>query len=72
MNIRFDLCDQDLGNLEHLTQESAILSLIPGQATYFLSPSADSRAIVSYWENVHLVLVNRLGGLSCPGIVWSG
>ena len=36
--------------------------------------SADSRgAVVSYWrKNVHEVLVNRLGGLACPGKVWLG
>ena len=34
----------------------------------FVSPSPDSRrAVVSYWRKyVHLVLVNRLGGLSLP------
>ena len=38
------------------------------------SPSADSRrAVVSYWRKyVHEVLVNRLGGLACPGKVWVG
>ena len=40
----------------------------------FVSPSADSRkAVVSYWRKcVHIVLVNHLGGLICPGKVWLG
>ena len=52
----------------HLTHKSEVLGSIPGQATYFISPSADSRrAIVSYWRKyVHKVLVNRLWGLSLP------
>ena len=34
----------------HLTRKSEVLGLIPGLATYFHSPSADSRgAVVSYW-----------------------
>ena len=50
----------------HLTRESEVLGSIPGLATYFVSPSADSRgAVVSYWRvYVHEVLVNRLRGLS--------
>ena len=53
----------------HLTCKSEVLGSIPGLATYFLSPSADSRgAVVSYWRKyVHKVLVNCLGGLSLPG-----
>ena len=52
----------------HLTRKSEVLGLIPGLATYFVSPSADSRgAVVSYWRKyVQEVLVNRLGGLSLP------
>ena len=52
----------------HLTHKSEVLGLIPSLATYFLSPSADSRGeVVSYWRKyVHEVLVNRLGGLSLP------
>ena len=52
----------------HLTHKSEVLGSIPSLATYFLSPSADSRgAVVSYWEKyVHEVLVNHLGGLSLP------
>ena len=52
----------------HLTRKSEVLGSIPGLATYFVSPSADSRgAVVSYWRKyVHEVLVNRLGGLSLP------
>ena len=48
--------------------KSEVLGSIPGLATYFFSPSADSRgAVVSYWQTyVHKVLVNRLGGLSLP------
>ena len=40
-----------------------------GRAHSLVSPSADSRrAVASYWRNnVHLVLVNRLGNLSLPG-----
>ena len=51
-----------------LTQEPEVPDSIPGLATYFVSPSADSRrAVVSFWEKcVHEVLVNRLGGLSLP------
>ena len=50
----------------HLTRKSEVLGSISGLATYFVSPSADSRrAVVSYWRKyVHKVLVNRLGGLS--------
>ena len=52
----------------HLTRKSGVQGLIPGLATYCLSPSAFSkRAVVSYWRKyVHEVLVNRLGGLSLP------
>ena len=41
---------------------------IPGPATYFDSPSIDSRrAVVNYFrKNVHKVQVNCLGGLSLP------
>ena len=51
-----------------MTRKSEVLGLIPGRATYFVSPSADSRgAVVSYRQKyVHEVLVNRLGGLSLP------
>ena len=51
-----------------LTRKSEVLCSIPGLATYFRSPSADSRgAVVSYWQkNVHEVLIYRLGGLSLP------
>ena len=52
----------------HLTCKSGVLGSIPGLATYFVSPSVDSRrAVVSYWRKyVHEVLVNRLVGLSLP------
>ena len=52
----------------HMTRKSEVLGLIPGLATYFVSPSADSRrAVVSFWRKyVHKVLVHRLGGLSLP------
>ena len=52
----------------HLTRKSEVLGLIPDLATYFISPSADSRGtVVSHWQKyVHKVLVNRLGGLSLP------
>ena len=57
-------------SVESLTQEPEVPGLIPGPPSYILSfsHSADSRnAIVSYWRKyVHLVLVNRLGGLSLP------
>ena len=51
-----------------LTEEPEVPGSIPGPATYFLSPSTDSRrAVFSYWEKyVHEVLVNRLGGLCLP------
>ena len=50
-----------------LTQEPEVPGSIPGPAT-FVSLSADSRrVVVSCWRKyVHLVLVNRLGGLSLP------
>ena len=56
----------------HLTRKSEVLGSIPGLATNFVSPSADSRgAVVSYWRKyVHEVLVNRLGDLSLPRKVW--
>ena len=40
----------------------------PVRSHTFVSPSADSiRAVVSYWRKyLHVVLVNRLGGLSLP------
>ena len=49
-----------------LTNEPEVLGSIPGPATYFVSPSADSRrAVVSYWQKyVHEVQANSLGGLS--------
>ena len=52
----------------HVTRKSEVLGSIPGLATYFVSPSADSRgAVVSYWQKyVHEVLINRFGGLSLP------
>ena len=52
----------------HVTRKSKVQGSIPGLATYFVSPSADSRgAVVSYWRKyVHEVLVNRLGGRSLP------
>ena len=55
-------------SIGHLTRKSEVLGSIPGLATYFHFPSADSRrAVVSYWRKyVHEVLVNRLGGLSLP------
>ena len=45
----------------HLTCKSEVLGAIPGLATYYCSPSPDSRgAVVSYWRKyVHKVLVNR-------------
>ena len=52
-----------------LTQESEVPGSMPGPATNFpFTPSASSRrVVVSYWRKyVHLVLVNRLGGLSLP------
>ena len=56
---------QSVGRLTH---EPEIRGSIPGPATYFVSPSTDSRrAVVSFWRKyVHEVLVNRLGGLSLP------
>ena len=55
-------------SIGHLTRKSEVLGSIPGLATYFFSPSADSRgAVVSYWRKyVHKVLVNCSGGLSLP------
>ena len=55
-------------SVARLTQESEVPSSIPSSAHTFISPSADSRrAAVSYWRKyVHLVLVNRLDGLSLP------
>ena len=52
----------------HLTRKSEVMGSIPGLATYFVSPSTDSRvAVVSYWRKyVYEVLVNCLGGLSLP------
>ena len=52
----------------HLTCKSEVLGSIPSQATYFVSPSTDSRGtVVSYRRKyVHEVLVNCLGGLSLP------
>ena len=51
-----------------MTEEPDVPGSIPGPATYYVSPSADSRrADVSYWRKyVHEVLVNCLGGLSQP------
>ena len=51
-----------------LTYEPEVPGSIPGPATHLRFPFADSRRTVfSYWRNyVHLVLVNRLGGLSLP------
>ena len=51
-----------------LTQEPEVPGSIPGPATTFVSPSADSRrAIVSYWRKyVHEVLFSHYGGLSMP------
>ena len=55
-------------SVAHLTQEPEVPGSIPGPATYFVSPSADSRrAVFSYWGmNGHEVLVSSLGGLSPP------
>ena len=49
--------------VKHLTQEPEVPGSILCSATYFRSPSTDSRrAVVSYWgKYVHLILVNRLG-----------
>ena len=51
-----------------LTQEPDVLRLIPGLATYFGSPQADSRrVVVSYWQKyVNLVLIKCFGALSLP------
>ena len=44
-----------------------VLGSIPSLATYFrFSSSFSRRAVVSYWQYVHEVLVNSLGGLSLP------
>ena len=58
----------------HLTQEPEVLGSIPNPASYFVSPSTDSRrASVSYWQKyVNEVIVKCLGGLSLPrkSLVW--
>ena len=42
------------------SQESEVQGSIPDPATYFRSPSAESRAVVSHWrKNAHSELVNR-------------
>ena len=55
-------------SLAPMTQKLDVPGSIPGVATYiyFRSPFADSRRpVVSLWRRyVHLVLVNRLRGLS--------
>ena len=72
MNLNIQCTKQEPGrvakSVRHLSRKSGVLGSIPGLATYFRSPSADSRrAVVSYWRKyVHEVLVNRLGGLSLP------
>ena len=55
-------------SIARLTQEPEVPSSIPGPATYFRSPSTDSRrAVASFWRKyVHEVLVNGLEGLSLP------
>ena len=60
--------DRIAQSVGHLTSKSEVVSSIPGLATYFVSPSADSRrAVVSYWRKyVHEVLLNSLGGRSLP------
>ena len=51
----------------HLTRKSEVLGSIPGLATNFVSPSADSRGgVVSYWRKYVQELVNHLGGLNLP------
>ena len=38
-------------SIGHLTRKSEVLGSIPGLATFFVSPSADSKAaVVSYWR----------------------
>ena len=47
-------------SLSHLTQEPEVPGRYPVRPFTFVSPSADSRIVVSYWRKyVHLVLVNR-------------
>ena len=60
--------DRVAQSVARLTQELEVLVLIPGLATYFRSPSADSRGTFdSYWRKyVHEILVNRLGVQVCP------
>ena len=52
----------------HLTRKSGSWVRYPVWQHTFVSPSAFSRrAVVSYWRKyVHVVLVNRLEGLSLP------
>ena len=61
------LPDHIAQSVAHLTQDPEVPGSIPGPHA-FISPSADSRrAVISYWQKyVHIVLVNRLGGLSLP------
>ena len=53
-------------SVARLTQEPEVQGSILGPPHTFVSPFADSRrAIVSHWQKYgHLVMVNRLGGLS--------
>ena len=66
--LRYEVPGRVAQSVGHLTRKSEVLGSIPGLATYFRSPSADSRAaVVSYLgKYVHEVLGNRLGGLSLP------
>ena len=55
----------------HLTREPEVPGSIPSPDTYFVSPSAVlRRAVISSRRRyVHLVLGNRLGGISLPMLV---
>ena len=57
-------------SVERLTHEPEVAGSIPGPATYFRFPPADSRrAVVNYWRKyLHEVLANRLGVLSLPRV----
>ena len=50
------------------TQESEFMGSISSLATYFCFSFTLIKEVVSFWQkNVHLILVNGLGGLSLPG-----
>ena len=63
-NISTVLPGRIVQSVGRLTHDPEVLGLIPSLATYFISPSADSRrAVVSYWRKyVHEKLVNRKTG----------